>query len=119
MLSGWDIHDTVYPNELSIANRKNGYRDLLAEVDLATYRRIPWEGNVPFFFVSFLDPEIQEPIAPCPRGTLSKVMKMAAESGWTCLSGVEFEVRVEPICIRPLPTLVLRKSTSNSKVCWM
>lgn len=51
--SGWDMHDTVYPNELLISNRANGYRDLLAVIDLTTYRRIPWENNVPFFLVSF------------------------------------------------------------------
>lgn len=90
--SGWDIHDTVYSKELLISNKQNGYRDLLATVDLSTYRRIPWENNVPFFLVSFLDPDTKEPIPPCPRGTLTKAMKVAESSGWKPLSGVEYEV---------------------------
>jgi glutamine synthetase len=46
--SGWDIHDTVYSRELLISNRANGYRDILASIDLSTYRRLPWEndGNI-------------------------------------------------------------------------
>lgn len=84
----------MYSNELLISNRQNGYHDLIAQVDLATYRRIPWEDNVPFFFVSFLDPETREPIPPCPRGALSKAMKVAAAFGWTCLAGAEFEVHI-------------------------
>lgn len=98
--SGWDLHDTVYTKELLISNRANGYRDLLARVDLSTYRRIPWEGNIPFFLVSFLDPDTREPIPPCPRGTLSKAIKAASDLGWKCLSGVEYEVCWLPLIHR-------------------
>lgn len=90
--SGWDMHDTVYPNELLISNRANGYRDLLAEIDLSTYRRIPWENNVPFFLLSFLDPETREPICADPRGALKKVTDRAVEKGWHCYAGCEYEV---------------------------
>ena len=93
--SGWDIHDNVYPQELLISNKENGYRDMLASVDLSTYRRIPWENNVPFFLVSFLDPDTKKPIPVCPRGTLSKAVKKAEKHGWQCISGVEYEVRVD------------------------
>lgn len=65
--SGWDIHDTVYPNELLISNRANGYRDLQARIDLSLMRRIPWEDNVPLFLLSFCDPDTKEPISVCPR----------------------------------------------------
>src|ERR1700733_12951037 len=47
--SGWDIHDSVYSRELLISNRTNGYHDILATVDFSSYRRVPWENNVPFF----------------------------------------------------------------------
>jgi len=91
VIFGWDIHDTVYPQELLISNKQNGYRDLLAQVDLSTYRRIPWENNVPFFLVSFLDPETKKPIPVCPRGTLQKAVSQAERKGWQCISGVEYE----------------------------
>jgi len=88
---GWDIHDSVYPKELLISNRKNGYRDLLAQIDLLTYRRIPWEDNIPFFLVTFLDPDTQKPICACPRGMLKKASVKAKEFGWECIAGVELE----------------------------
>ena len=91
--SGWDMHDAVYPRELLISNRANGYKDLLARIDLATYRRIPWEGGVPFFLVSFLDPDTQEPICADPRGVLRTVTERAAGKGYQCYAGCEYEVR--------------------------
>ena len=90
--SGWDMHDTVYSRELLISNRANGYRDLIAVIDLATYRRIPWENNVPFFLVSFLDSETKEPICADPRGVLRGVVAKAQQKGWRCLAGCEYEV---------------------------
>ncbi|CAE6420335.1 unnamed protein product [Rhizoctonia solani] len=91
VIFGWDMHDLVYPNELLVSNRANGYRDILARIDLSTYRRISWEANVPFFLLSFLDPETHEPIPVCPRGTLIKVIKSAESSGWEPVAGVEYE----------------------------
>jgi glutamine synthetase len=85
------MHDTVYPNELLVSNRANGYRDILARIDLATYRRLSWEANVPMFLVSFLDPDTLEPIPVCPRGALAKAIKSAESSGWEAVAGVEFE----------------------------
>ncbi|GJE90789.1 glutamine synthetase [Phanerochaete sordida] len=91
VIFGWDMHDLVYPSELLISNRANGYRDLLARIDLATYRRIPWEGNVPFFLVSFLDPDTREPICADPRGVLKTVTERAAAKGYQCYAGCEYE----------------------------
>ncbi|KAH9981333.1 hypothetical protein BGW80DRAFT_1434505 [Lactifluus volemus] len=91
VIFGWDLHDTVYSKELLISNSANGYRDLLATIDLSTARTIPWEGEVPFFLVSFLDPETKAPVSVCPRGVLKTVTEKAAQRGWECLAGVEFE----------------------------
>lgn len=92
LYSGWDIHDSVYPNELLISNRANGYKDLAAVIDLTTFRRIPWEDDVPFFLVSFLDPDTREPICADPRGVLRKVTERAQQMGFSCYAGCEFEV---------------------------
>lgn len=91
-ISGWDLHDAVYSRELLISNSGNGYRDLIAYIDLSTFRRIPWEKNVPFFLVSFLDPETKEPVSVCPRGVLRKLVGKAEQSGLQCIAGIEFEV---------------------------
>lgn len=92
------MHDRTYFRELLISNAQNGYRDLLAKVDLASYRRIPWERTagpdhevsprgVPFFLVSFHDPDSGEPIPPCPRGLLGTVVKKVEEKGWKAMAG--------------------------------
>lgn len=116
--SGWDIHDQTYSRELLISNRGNGYRDVIAKIDLSTYRRIPWEGNVPFFLVSFLDPETKEPICACPRGTLLRAMKRAELRNWECVAGVEYEVSIcSCLTVKILTHLLLYLcSTSNSMV---
>ncbi|KAJ4475359.1 hypothetical protein C8J55DRAFT_517946 [Lentinula edodes] len=91
VIFGWDIHDTVYSRELLISNKANGYRDILASIDLSTYRRIPWENNVPFFLVSFLDPDTKEPLVVDPRGILKITSDRAAKSHRSCYAGVEYE----------------------------
>ncbi len=90
--SGWDIHDAVYSRELLISNKANGYRDLIATIDLSTYRRIPWEDNVPFFLVSFQDPESREPLVVDPRSILKITTDRASARGYQCFAGVEWEV---------------------------
>jgi len=90
--SGWDIHDTVYSKELLISNKANGYRDVTAVIDLSSFRRIPWEDNVPFFLVFFLDPETKGPLSVDPRGVLQVATERASQAGYDCFSGVEYEV---------------------------
>ncbi|PPQ63260.1 hypothetical protein CVT24_006785 [Panaeolus cyanescens] len=91
VIFGWDIHDTVYSKELLISNKSNGYRDVIAVIDLSSYRRIPWENNVPFFLLSFLDPETKAPLPVDPRGVLKLAAEKAQTFGYECLSGVEYE----------------------------
>ncbi|KAF8250564.1 glutamine synthetase/guanido kinase [Wilcoxina mikolae CBS 423.85] len=94
---GWDMHDRTYFQELSVSNAENGYRDILAKIDLSSFRRIPWEEDrntkqgIPFFLVSFFDPLTEEPIAPCPRGLLATMAKRLQVPGWTALAGAEYE----------------------------
>ena len=110
------MHDAVYPNELLISNRANGYRDLIAAIDLTTYRRIPWENNVPFFLVYFLDPETKKPICADPRGVLKKVVDRAETQGWQCYAGCEYEVSFVGLQLIVLCLYIVPCSTSNLKV---
>ncbi|ORZ18240.1 hypothetical protein BCR41DRAFT_385925 [Lobosporangium transversale] len=88
---GWDMHDKTYEEDLSISNAENGYRDIIAIPDLSTFRRIPWEDNIPFFLLSFLDPKTREPLTVCPRGLLKRVTDELASLGWEAMCGAEFE----------------------------
>ncbi|KDQ12252.1 hypothetical protein BOTBODRAFT_419087 [Botryobasidium botryosum FD-172 SS1] len=109
IIFGWDIQDGVYTKELLISNRKKGYGDLVAQIDLSTYRRIPWESNIPFFLVSFLDPDTREPICACPRGALLKASIKVKEFGWECIAGVEYEY----FQFKETPHSISKKNFSN------
>ena len=89
VIFGWDMHDQTYFKELKISNADNGYRDILAEVDLSTYRRIPWENNVPFFLVSFREPDGGS-LSACPRSLLERASAKLAAKGVGALAGGEF-----------------------------
>lgn len=84
---GWDMHDQPYFKELLISNKENGYRDLLARVDLSSFRRIPWEAGVSLFLVTFLDPDTKEPVPACPRGLVQSAQKKLAGIGAQAMAG--------------------------------
>ena len=84
---GWDMHDQTYFKELSISNKENGYRDLIAIPDLSSFRRIPWENNVPFFLISFHDPDSNDSLSACPRSLLKRTVDKLAESGYGAMAG--------------------------------
>ncbi|TRX88945.1 hypothetical protein FHL15_010173 [Xylaria flabelliformis] len=91
VIFGWDMHDLLYMNELKISNKENGYRDLIAVPDLNSFRRIPWENDVPFFLVSFFDPDSMDPVCADPRGLLKTTVDKLKAKGYNAMAGVEFE----------------------------
>ncbi|KAK4058438.1 hypothetical protein OIO90_000597 [Microbotryomycetes sp. JL221] len=88
---GWDMHDQAYPNELKISNLENGYRDLNARIDFNTYRRTPTEPSLPFFLVTFLEPDTGDTLSACPRGTLQRIIAELEASGFEAYAGAEYE----------------------------
>lgn len=85
--------DQQYTKELSVSNAANGYHDLAARIDLNSYRRLPWEDNLPFFLISFVDPDTIKPLCACARSILDGVVtKFENTQGLECLAGAEFEV---------------------------
>jgi glutamine synthetase len=90
VIFGWDMHDQTYFKELAISNKENGYRDLIAVPDLSSFRRIPWEDNVPFFFISFYDPDTRASLSACPRSLLMRAVDKLKENGYGAMAGGEF-----------------------------
>lgn len=84
------VHDINYTRELLIANEANGYKDLIALVDLSTYRRLEWEEDAPFFLLRLIDPDTRKSVSVDPRSVLDTVTKNT--SGWKCMAGAELEV---------------------------
>ncbi|TLS22327.1 uncharacterized protein PpBr36_09885 [Pyricularia pennisetigena] len=91
VIFGWDMHDQTYFRELGISNAGNGYRDLVAIPDLSSFRRVPWENDIPFFLVSFHDPDTMEPICACPRGLLRTQLDKIKSEGYGAMAGAEYE----------------------------
>ena len=87
VIFGWDMHDLTYFRELKISNSENGYRDIVAKIDLSSFRRIPWEDNVPFFLVSFYDPDTDDRLSACPRGLLARMMEKVEKQGYGAMAG--------------------------------
>lgn len=96
VIFGWDMHDTTYINELKVSNKENGYRDIIAVPDLSSFRRIPWENNMPFFLVSFHDPDTHDPVAACPRGLLNKQLEKLSAKGYGAMAGGMFRHPLRP-----------------------
>lgn len=91
VIFGWDMHDQTYFRELLVSNKENGYRDLIAKPDLSSFRRIPWENNVPFFLVSFYDPDTGNSLSACPRSLLARSISKLEEQGIGAMAGAEYE----------------------------
>ena len=90
VIFGWDMHDQQYFKELKISNSENGFQDIIAVPDLDSYRRIPWENDVPFFLVSFLTPtSTKSALSACPRGLLNTVCKRLDTENMSALAGGE------------------------------
>jgi glutamine synthetase len=86
---GWDAADTAYDNG-SFTGWHTGYPDCPARIDLSTFRKIPWENNVPFFLGDFWTAN-GEPSAICPRQLLKKVIAAAEALGYSPVFSQEFE----------------------------
>lgn len=105
VIFGWDMHDLTYFKELKISNKENGYHDIIAVPDLSTFRRIPWEDNVPFYLVSFYDPDTRKPLSACPRGLLKAASEKLEAHGFRAMAGGD------QLCLRLLSS---RANVSNT-----
>lgn len=86
---GWDAVDKAYDNG-EFTGWHTGYPDALAVIDAATFRRVPWEGELPFFLADFRS-AAGEALGVCPRGLLKRVIAQAAAAGYTAYFSQEFE----------------------------
>ena len=95
---GWDSGDVCYDNG-KVTGWQTGYPDGKAKVDLSTFRKIPWENNIPFFLADFGDDPKYAGIA-CSRSLLKKVAAECKNMGFTTRFAQEFEW----FCFRGTPS---------------
>jgi glutamine synthetase len=89
VIFGWDMVDQAYTNN-SYTGWHSGYPDAKVQIDLSSFRKIPWENNMPFFLGQFID-NAGNPLEICPRQLLKKIIGHAAKQGFTANFSQEFE----------------------------
>ncbi len=86
---GWDMNDACYDNT-TWTGWHTGFPDTMVELDLGSYRRVPWDDNVPFFLGDLVE-ATGEPSDVCPRQACKRVLARAAKAGFQVLAGLEYE----------------------------
>ena len=89
VIFGWDAGDVVYDN-VQHTGWHTGYPDCPATIDTNTFRKIPWENDVPFF-LGELKNEKGDPSPVCPRQLLKKITAEANKRGYSPFFSQEFE----------------------------
>jgi len=86
---GWDANDVAYDNG-KYTGWHTGYPDAPARLDLTTFRKIPWENDIPFFLGEIIDSK-GKPAWVCPRQLLKKVYTDSKQEGFAPFFAQEFE----------------------------
>jgi glutamine synthetase len=89
VIFGWDASDVVYDN-VEYTGWHTGYPDTPCVLDINTFRKIPWENDVPFFLGELVDEEGNTSFV-CPRQLLKKILNEAGALGYTPFFSQEFE----------------------------
>lgn len=86
---GWDAADVAYDNA-TVTGWHNGYPDAEAKIDLNTFRKVPWDREIPFFLGDFdLEDSLLRNV--CPRTLLKTVRSRAEKAGYRTAFSQEFE----------------------------
>jgi len=85
---GWDSSDACYDNT-TYTGWQSGYPDGIAQIDVATHRKIPWEGGRDLFLCDYFGAQSETVV--CPRRLLKGIVERAAAMGFEAKFGLEFE----------------------------
>jgi glutamine synthetase len=83
---GWDSNDQLYDN-VTFTGWHTAYPDAQCRIVPSTCRALPLEGDMLFFIAEFAGAAE----ALCPRGTLKRVLKRAADMGYAAQAACEYE----------------------------
>lgn len=89
VIFGWDAGDAAYDNG-TYTGWHTGYPDAPAQIDLSTFRKIPWEKDVPFFLGDIVETD-KRPADVCPRQLLKGIKAEAESAGYRAVFSQEFE----------------------------
>lgn len=106
---GWDAGDVAYDNG-KYTGWHTGYPDAQVKIDITTFRKIPWENDVPFFLGDFIDDQ-EKPNYVCPRQLLKRITSECENAGFAPFFSQEFEW----FNFAETPESVLEKGFTNLK----
>ena len=86
---GWDMNDSAYDNA-RYTGWHTGYPDAEVKLHLNTFRKIPWENDLPFFLGDFINHH-NEPLPHCPRQLLKRIIHQCQQAGYQPYFSQEFE----------------------------
>jgi glutamine synthetase len=86
---GWDSNDSVYDNTVW-TGWHTGFPDAMVQLDLDSYRQVPWDDDVPMLLGDFVDAG-GAPSPVCPRQLYRKVLARAAKAGFAVAAALEYE----------------------------
>ena len=89
VIFGWDSGDVLY-DKSSFTGWHSGFPDSNGELDIQTFRKIPWENDIPFFLCD-LTGSNGKPAPVCPRQLLKTVLSEANKMGFAPVFAQEFE----------------------------
>ena len=89
VIFGWDMADQAYDNS-SYTGWHTGYPDAKVKLSINSFRKIPWENDLPFFLGEFID-EAGNPLEICPRQLLQKIIRQATDLSYEPKFSQEFE----------------------------
>ena len=88
VIFGWDSADLIY-GEKGVTGWHTGYPDSKATIDFSTFRRTPWNHQIPFFLADFRHAE--DLSAVCPRTLLRNIAAEAKALGFEPKFATEYE----------------------------
>ena len=86
VIFGWDSQDQLY-DKSTFTGWHTAFPDATANVDPASCRHVPMEGDMLLFLGEFDGPAAQL----CPRRLLRRIIDRAAQLGFTASAAAEFE----------------------------
>ena len=89
VIFGWDIGDVLYDNA-RVTGWHTGYPDAHAQIDLDSFRVLPWEPDTAAFLVDFTRAD-GSPHDACPRSLLKTIVARAKDMGFSATFACEFE----------------------------
>lgn len=85
VLFGWDMHDVLFTVDPKATSVQEGYGDFNAMPDTSSFRRIPWEDNIPLFLLRF--EANKAPVPADGRSIIRSLCEKIGHQGFKSMAG--------------------------------